>query len=160
MLDFYRRLFGYDEWANRAALRSLRTGSPGQRAVKLMAHVAATERLWYDRLLGQQQSLPVWPDFTLDQSEDLVGRMTAAWREYLDALAPAGLAQVVEYTNSKGEPWTNTVRDVLLHVVMHSVYHRGQIAAEVRASGGEPAYTDFVEAVRRGQVAALHSQQR
>lgn len=44
------------------------------------------------------------------------------------------------------------MEDVLTHVIMHSVYHRGQIAAEVRASGSEPAYTDFIEAIRRGFV--------
>lgn len=151
MLAFYRRLFAYDEWANRATLASLRAGA-SERARKLMAHVGATERLWYDRLLHRQQSLPVWPDFTLDQSEALVDEMASAWREYLAGLSPAALSKETRYTNTKGEHWTNTVEDVLTHVIMHSVYHRGQIAAEVRASGSEPAYTDFIEAIRRGFV--------
>lgn len=152
MLPFYRRLFAYDEWANRATLASVRAGTAGERALKLMAHVAATERLWYDRLRRQPQSLPVWPDFTLDQSEDVVIQMAAAWRAYLEDIGPAGLGDVAEYTNTQGERWSNTVQDVLTHVVMHSAYHRGQIAALVRAAGGEPAYTDFVEAVRRGYI--------
>ncbi len=152
MLTTLGRLFDYDHWANHATLRSLRAGSPGARAGKLMAHVAATERLWYDRLLRREQTLPVWPDFTLDQSEALADEMASAWREYLSGLRAEALGGVVTYTNTKGERWNNTVQDVLLHVVMHSTYHRGQIAAQVRASGGEPAYTDFIEAVRRGYI--------
>jgi uncharacterized damage-inducible protein DinB len=152
MLAFYRRLFHYDAWANRAAIGSLRVGQPAARAVRVMAHIAAAERLWYDRLLGQKQSLPVWPELTLDQSQELVDRMAAEWRAYLDQLDPAGLDQVIEYTNTKGERWSNSVGDVLTHVVMHSAYHRGQIATMVRERGGEPAYTDFIEAVRRGMV--------
>ncbi len=152
MLAVLRRLFDYDHWANRATLRSLRVGSPSERSRKLLAHVAATERLWYDRLLARKQSLPVWPDFTLDQSEALVDEMAAAWREYLGGLEAKGLGEAAGYTNTKGERWSNTVQDVLMHVVMHSTYHRGQIAAEVRASGGEPAYTDFIEVVRRGHI--------
>jgi uncharacterized damage-inducible protein DinB len=41
---------------------------------------------------------------------------------------------------------------MLVHTVLHSAYHRGQVAAEVRAAGGEPAYTDFIHAVRQGLV--------
>ena len=39
-----------------------------------------------------------------------------------------------------------------MHVLMHSAYHRGQIALEMRAAGMEPAYTDFIQAVRQGLV--------
>jgi DinB family len=39
-----------------------------------------------------------------------------------------------------------------MHVVMHGTYHRGQIAAEVRAAGGAPEYTDFIHAVRAAAV--------
>jgi uncharacterized damage-inducible protein DinB len=33
---------------------------------------------------------------------------------------------------------------------MHSQYHRGQIALVLRESGAEPAYTDYIQAVRTG----------
>ena len=39
-----------------------------------------------------------------------------------------------------------------MHVIMYSVYHRGQIASNVRAEGLTPAYTDFIHAVRQGFV--------
>jgi uncharacterized damage-inducible protein DinB len=152
MLDHHRRLFEYDEWANRATVTSLRVGHAGDRGLRLMAHVAATESLWHDRLVQRPQRHPVWPAFTLEQSEALAHEMAAAWRTYLGGLAPEALSGEIRYTNTKGEQWSNSVVDVLTHVILHSAYHRGQIAAEVRAQGGEPAYTDFVEAVRRGHV--------
>jgi uncharacterized damage-inducible protein DinB len=61
----------------------------------------------------------------------------------------AALRVGVTYKNTKGEPWTNSVEDILTHVIMHSAYHRGQIAADMRASGHTPAYTDFIHAVRQ-----------
>ena len=155
MLGFYHRLFAYDEWANRTTLASLKAAGADGRAVRLMAHVAATERLWYDRLLARPQSLAVWPDLSLDQSESLAIEMASAWRAYLASLTPDALGREARYTNTKGEHWINTVADVLTHVVLHSAYHRGQLAAQVRASGGEPAYTDFIEAVRRGYISPL-----
>jgi uncharacterized damage-inducible protein DinB len=74
------------------------------------------------------------------------------WETHVSRLAPGDLASPVSYTNSRGEPWTSSVRDILLHVVLHSAYHRGQIATAVRASGHEPAYTDFVHGVRQGLI--------
>ena len=46
------------------------------------------------------------------------------------------------------------MRDILTHVTMHSAYHRGQIAADVRVAGFTPAYTDFIHAVRTGSLTA------
>ena len=64
----------------------------------------------------------------------------------------AGLNEKIEYRNSKGEPWSSRVEDILTHVLFHSAYHRGQVALEMRAAGLEPAYTDFIHAVRQGFV--------
>ena len=96
--------------------------------------------------------MAVWPELTLEECRTHVGELGKAWRAYLEGLYPRRLSEAVTYVNSKGEPWTNTAEDILTHVVMHSVYHRGQIAADVRASGHEPAYTDFIHAVRQGFV--------
>jgi len=37
-------------------------------------------------------------------------------------------------------------------VLMHSAYHRGQVALEMRSAGLQPAYTDFIHGVRQGFV--------
>jgi len=37
-------------------------------------------------------------------------------------------------------------------VITHSTYHRGQIAADLRAAGVQPAYTDFIHGVRQGLI--------
>jgi uncharacterized damage-inducible protein DinB len=62
------------------------------------------------------------------------------------------LDRPVRYTNSKGEPWTSTVEDILTHLVIHSAYHRGQIASDLRNAGQKPAYTDYIHAVRQGLI--------
>jgi uncharacterized damage-inducible protein DinB len=68
------------------------------------------------------------------------------------AADPGRLGEEIPYVNSLGEAWTNRAGDLLEHAVLHGVYHRGQIAAALRRAGCEPAYTDFVHAVRRGFV--------
>ncbi|HEV2132448.1 MAG TPA: DinB family protein [Longimicrobiaceae bacterium] len=89
---------------------------------------------------------------TLEECEAQIATLPARWRDFLGALQPDRLPKAVVYTNSKGEPWTNTVQDILQHVVMHSAYHRAQIATEVRAAGHLPAHTDFIHAARNGII--------
>jgi uncharacterized damage-inducible protein DinB len=153
----FLRMFAYDDWANReclAAMRAARSVSPDM--VGRMAHILSAQKLWLERILNQSQSMPVWPASTIEDCTALASEMSAAWRNYLTRLAnqfaPGSPEDKIEYRNSKGQPWSSRVEDVLTHVLFHSAYHRGQIALQMRASGLEPAYTDFIHAVRQGFV--------
>lgn len=153
LAGYLRRQFAYDAWANREALGAIRGGGgEAHDAVRLMAHILSAEGLWLERLKSEPQSLPVWPEFDLDQCEARAAALEGLWTEYLRGMSSTGLTEKISYKNSKGELWSNTVQDVLTHVVMHSAYHRGQIATLMRAGGLTPAYTDFIHAVRTGCV--------
>lgn len=152
-LCYFRRLFIYDDWANREALRSLEaTPAVAARGLQVMAHIAATQWVWMDRLLLQAQRCAVWPAWSLQEIAAQLEALRGSWAQYLGSVGDGGLATSMSYTNTKGEKFTNTVADVLTHVAMHGVYHRGQIAAAVRATGGTPAYTDYIQAVRTGKA--------
>jgi uncharacterized damage-inducible protein DinB len=151
ILEHIRNLFSYDDWANREVLGSLQAlNAPSERSIKLLAHILSAERLWLERLLVQKQTLPVWPLSTLAQCKLEVDQLPGLWKNYLTALGEAGLARSLTYKNTKGESFSSQKQDILLHVVMHSAYHRGQIAADMRAAGFTPPYTDFIHAVRQG----------
>ncbi len=153
----FQRMFAYDSWANRECLAAMRAaGSGSADGVTRMAHILSAEKLWLERIQKHPQTLPVWPASTLDDCLKLADEMSSKWRDYLtqlEAQVPrASLGDTVEYRNSKGEPWSNRLEDILTHVLFHSAYHRGQIALQMRASGAPPAYTDFIHAVRQGFV--------
>jgi uncharacterized damage-inducible protein DinB len=157
----FLRMFDYDSWANRECLAAMRADpSPSSDAsvntIGRMAHILSAQKLWLERILQQRQSMPVWPSATIEDCTALADEMSSAWRNYLTQLAaqppPGSLDAKVEYRNSKGEPWSSRVEDILTHVLFHSAYHRGQIASQMRSSGIEPAYTDFIHAVRSGFV--------
>ena len=153
MIQHIQRLFQYDDWANREVLASLQAlNAPPERSVKLLAHILSAERLWLERLLVRKQTLPVWPPFTLEECKFEVDQLPSLWKSYLTSLGEAGLSESIAYRNTKGESFTSRKQDILLHVVMHSAYHRGQIASDMRAAGFTPAYTDFIHAVRQGFV--------
>jgi uncharacterized damage-inducible protein DinB len=153
LLDHLRRQFAYDDWANREVLAGLRSHSASNaRPVQLLAHILSAERLWLERIRKESQTLPVWPDFSVQQCETQIPETALLWRSYLSQISSATLSDQISYTNSKGETWTSTVDDILTHVLLHSSYHRGQIASEIRAAGEQPAYTDFIHAAREGFI--------
>ncbi len=141
-----RELLRYDVWANRETLHSLGQRAP-TRGLRWMGHIIGAEHLWMARLRRRKESLPVWPELDVEACGQGLEELSRVWPEYLDdADSPT---EQISYTNSKGEAWANTVEEILTHIVIHSAYHRGQIASEVRASGGVPAYTDYIHAVRQ-----------
>ena len=150
--DHFLRMFAYDGWANRECLAAMRIAGSSSATIGRMAHVVSAEKLWLERLRSERQSLPVWPTMTIEEMAALVNQMTALWKNYLNQLPPSAFKDKIEYRNSKGERWFSLAEDILTHVLMHSAYHRGQIAMEMRAAGNEPAYTDFIHAVRQGLV--------
>jgi uncharacterized damage-inducible protein DinB len=153
LVKYLRRQFAYDEWANREVLANSRTStrSPAL-TLRLLAHILSAERLWWERIRQQPQSIPVWPESSADQCETQIAEMANLWRDYLDGLSANQLSKSISYQNSKGEPWSSTVEDILTHVLLHSAYHRGQIASQMRAAGETPAYTDFIHAARQGFI--------
>lgn len=153
LIEHFRRQFAYDAWANREVLSAIRAqAGEDERALQLMSHIVAAERLWLERLEKQPQSVPVWPKGDLGWCEAQAVELKRLWTEYLQRVDGEDLAGEISYKNSKGEAWENTVEDILSHVILHSAYHRGQIASHMRSIGQAPAYTDFIHGVRQGWV--------
>jgi uncharacterized damage-inducible protein DinB len=150
--DYLKRQFVYDGWANREVLKAIRAAGDGdKRSLQLMAHILAASRVWLERLKQVPQSVPVWPQSDLAACEAEAKKLECEWLDYLNSVSD--LSQNVTYKNTKGESWSSSIGDVLTHVLMHSVYHRGQIASHMREQGHTPAYTDFIHAVRQGYIA-------
>lgn len=151
MLPYLQQLFTYDHWANAEAIRSLGAASRApERAVKIMAHVLGAEWLWLARLRNEPSAVAVWPEWDMDEMRKSLESIKGEWSCYFAGLAEDKLSLDVAYLNTQGEKWANTVQDILMHVPMHSAYHRGQVASLLRESGNEPAYTDFIHCVRQG----------
>ncbi len=153
LLAHYRQLVSYDGWANLEFVNSFRAaGVVPPRSLKFMAHILAAEYLWRARLLREASPFPVWPELSVEECDQQARQLPGLWRDYLAGKSPQSLEETVPYKNSKGEPFNSTIRDILTHVFMHSAYHRGQIAADMRQAGHVPAYTDFIHGVRQGLV--------
>lgn len=167
-LQHLRRRFDYDEWANRSTLSAMRaittspaittppaTTTPPAIAVTRFAHIIGTAYLWFCRIEAKTPPCAVWPAWDLDTCEAELVSLQPLRATHVDDADEESLNARVEYTNSKGEPWTSTAGDILEHLLLHAAYHRGQIASDLRQAGHEPPYTDFIQAARTGAIDTL-----
>ena len=148
-LDSLLKLFKYDYWANQEVLRSVATlNVTTERALKIAGHIIGAQRVWLGRLEAPDAAAP-WPLLSLEEANAAVSGMHHRWNSFLSNLTPERLDEDLVHRNSKGVEFRVPVRDVLMQLVMHSAYHRGQIAAAVREAGGKPAATDYIVYVRQ-----------
>ena len=157
MLQQIRKLVGHMEWADARVLGALQAAPQLSVPLELFGHVLGAEQVWLARLEGRKSAIAVWPGLTLDQCASVAAESAGGYRRLAAALTEAELDAEVEYTNSAGAGFRSTRGDILLQVMMHGSYHRGQIAASVRAGGAEPAPTDYI-AFARGAPAATRRQ--
>ncbi|MCC6464405.1 MAG: DinB family protein [Planctomycetes bacterium] len=141
----FARLFDYDNWANAAHLDSLRkAGSPPASALKAFAHVVATRRIWLKRLDARYATdLKFYPALDVAGCAALMAEEQALWKELLAGLDDQALDATRSFKDSLGNPYTMRVRDMLMHVLLHSAHHRGQVALELRQAGFTPADADL-----------------
>jgi uncharacterized damage-inducible protein DinB len=144
-----RRQLAHQRWADERTLESLQAsaGRP-PRALEIFAHLLGAQHVWLRRIEGRPADLAVWPRLELAVAGEWIERNGAGFET-----PPADLGRAVTYRNSAGREFTSTVADILEHVVLHSAYHRGQVAMLLRDAGYEPAPSDYI-ALRRGAAAA------
>jgi uncharacterized damage-inducible protein DinB len=152
MNDLLLRLLAHMRWADIIVADALTADdSPDSEAVRLFAHIAAVEHLWYSRILGRPAEVAVWPALGVGESRELAARHADLFDALVTGADERALARRVTYRNSKGRTYESSVADIVTHVSMHGGYHRGQIARQLRAAGREPPYTDYIQFVRRDQ---------
>ena len=152
-MEHERRLLKYEHWANRRVLAALQGATNnGSRSLQLLAHICAGIIEWARRLDGETEtSTPIWPTLTLRDCEIWLTRAEESLTRLESILLesqPEDLEATISYTNQHGLSYKTKRRDALSHLFAHGAYHRGQIAADLRAGGGEPVNTDFITYVR------------
>jgi uncharacterized damage-inducible protein DinB len=149
MKEALTRLVSHMQWADAQTLAALRAVTPPAEALAWYAHVLACEHVWYLRMGSEDwKTQKVWPEMTLDECAALAARNEVQVDGIVARLSDDELARRVAYVNSAGQAFTNTVADMLIHVALHGVHHRGQIVASLRRAGTAPPVLDYIHFVR------------
>lgn len=140
---FFRELFTYSRHTNRQLIEVINAGSdkvPGV-SVKLLSHILNAHHIWNQRILNQSAEYLVWQ---IHNGMELDPLDQVNFDTTLDALTKQELSATISYTNSKGQSYTNSIQDILFHIINHSTHHRAQIVSQLRQAGIEPPVTDYI----------------
>lgn len=148
--DRLEDLIEYELWALRRLLEALRESpAPKYKSTLTFAHILNAYVLWYERIVGKRRSVDPWGERSIEECEAVLQETEATFREFVSNLGEGDLERQVAYQNTKGASFENTVRDILMHLVIHSSHHRGQVNALIRGAGAEPAIIDYIQFVRK-----------
>jgi uncharacterized damage-inducible protein DinB len=154
MREHFRKVYEHLAWADRRVLQSLRAcHSVLKKDLDLYSHILGAEHVWLSRVKGTVPQIAVWPTLTLDECRRLSDENTAGFNDLISDLTEESRGTPVTYRNSVGEQYTSTLEDILTHVSLHGAYHRGQIAASIRAGGDTPSPTDYIAFARGAPTA-------
>ena len=144
MIEFLRKLFVYDKWAIDRSLATL-DNPANKRAQTMLSHILLAEKIWLTRLRGEDSSsISVLTKLSPAECSRLSDELHRSYLEYLESLDETGLDLIITYKNTAGARFQTSIKDILIHVGLHAVYHRGQVAMLVRDGGGEPVGTDYI----------------
>jgi uncharacterized damage-inducible protein DinB len=154
MQDDIVALFAYDRWANRKVLDACRKLTaeqyvaepvPGWSSVRsTLAHIALATELNLRTLVSDPDDrMPTEADLaTVDNAAQLLERAYRRFEELRPTLTPERLNTLLTL-RAVGRSFTLPRWAILRHIVIHSTYHRGQVASKLKRFGIEQSITDF-----------------
>jgi len=143
--DHFIHLFKYNDWATREAASSVvNLNKKDEKLTELLSHIISAQKIWLNRTLERDIQTNPWEKHTEQECIDQSIMVTAEWINLLESLKDKDIERRIDYTNTKSEKFSNTIKDIVMHVINHSTYHRAQIAQKVKALGGKPAVTDYI----------------
>lgn len=143
MKKFFEELLGYNNYCNQlwTDLFENHPYNITEKSIKIFSHIINAHHIWNHRIESQQSLLGVWQIHDIHSIKKLC---QDNHKHSLRLLSIRGVDEVVSYTNSMGQSFNNTVRDILFHIINHSTYHRAQMASEFKMQGKTPPVTDYI----------------
>jgi len=143
MKPFLKELFEYSHHFNQK-LYHVFNDNPDkttEKAIGIYNHMLNAHQIWNNRIDKKQEPFGVWEIRPIQNCQDIDN---VNYEQTLFILEKFDLNETIQYQNSQGQLFSNSIRDILFHVANHSTYHRGQIAMEFRQNGLEPLVTDYI----------------
>jgi uncharacterized damage-inducible protein DinB len=142
-----KRLLGYHSWAmDRLFHHIAALPAVPQACLKLSQHVVNAESIWVSRIKGEKPVIGVWEERPFEDCLKLHQRSMELLKAIIEG--DQDLECVIDYVTTNGDPFSNSIHDILIHVLNHATYHRAQIAKELRLNRIDPVNTDYILYVR------------
>jgi uncharacterized damage-inducible protein DinB len=160
MKELLLQYTSYNVWANQKILnllsslpaelmtKEIKSSFPSIR--KTILHIWDAETIWIKRLHGE--SILTWPSKTLAEDASVTSMIdtSKAFNEYCTQKEEAWFHQSTNYINISGEKFSTKNSGIVMHVMNHGTFHRGQIISMLRNAGVDSKIdsTDLISFLR------------
>ena len=144
MKEFFLKWYQYNAWANRRIIRCLEQQNViDEKILSVFGHLMAANFIWLNRIKDQPKSkYELWGKYDLVELKRMVGEADELWMSFIKE--NESFDRQMKYHNYVGDYFENNVQQIMIHLVNHGTYHRGQVAMLLRQQGFEPVNTDFI----------------
>ena len=154
MKDFFLKWYSYNAWANRRVIGSLeRQAVTDEKIISVMGHLVSANFIWLNRIKDLPKSkYELWGTYDVPGLKQMVDEADDQWMSFIRD--NDNFDRILKYKNYVGDYYENNVQQIMIHLVNHGSYHRGQVAMLLRQKGYEPINTDFItyDRVLSGQL--------
>lgn len=117
--------------------------------LRTLVHIFAADRVWLGRLRHAPPAEFVSAsDYKLAVLQEQWPGVYAGWLQWASELTDDRAQADFTYRDLKGNPWTQPVWQIALHMVNHGTHHRGQVSGFLRAMGHTPPPLDLIRYYR------------
>jgi uncharacterized damage-inducible protein DinB len=152
MKDTFLHWFRFNHTANQRIIDVMRDAEEvPEEALRLMSHLLNAHLVWLNRMheLKELEVPEIWQEHELTSLTGLNDQCLELSEWFVQAENYGmSLAKVIRYQNSKGHTFESSVKEIYFHQLMHAMYHRGQVARELRKAGIQPPVTDYIMLTR------------
>jgi uncharacterized damage-inducible protein DinB len=154
MKQFFLQWYKYNAWANRRVIGCLEQQAvTDEKILTVLGHLLAANFIWLNRIQDLPKSeYKLWGNYDLKTLRQMVEEADQRWMRFIEQTE--NFDRVLKYHNYVGDYFENNVQQIMIHLVNHGTYHRGQVAMLLRQKGFEPVNTDFItyDRVMSGQL--------
>ncbi|GAB3221039.1 DinB family protein [Algoriphagus aestuariicola] len=143
MKEFLQRFFEYNYQISQSLdtrFQSYHYQLDGE-IIRLANHLINAHQIWIERIEGNITLRNPWEDFPI---ESFPSRNEALYTKTLEILKLVDLDAKISFHSFSGAAFEKRVSDMLIHIINHATYHRGQLASMMRKSGLEPVPSDYI----------------
>jgi uncharacterized damage-inducible protein DinB len=150
-----KSLFAYKAWANRE-LFTLLVSLPPERADQLhtctrtLNHIYVVDRIFRAHLSEEPRPFDATNTKetpSLQQLREDVEATDAWYVNYVSVLLPSACSEILDFAFTDGDRGRMSKEEILLHVVTHGGYHRGNVGQVLKSISVAPPrdlYTKFL----------------
>ncbi|MEP2773128.1 MAG: DinB family protein [Fulvivirga sp.] len=146
MKNHFIDLLRYNDWANSRILITLEESEVDDKDIlQLYSHTLSAQIIWLNRIKDIPVSpFPLWETYNLRELRSMTEESSRNWMSFIQAHPNQTFEEMINYQNSAGKKFENTLRQIIAHVINHSTYHRGQLATKLKEQGIQPPATDYI----------------